>query len=206
MDERERAMARELILARHGDVGPEYAGRYVGHTDLPLSERGRRQAAALAQVLRTARPQKCFTSPAARAVQTAEPAGLDPTVCDDLREIHFGRWEGKTFAEICALDPGLVDRWAELHADFEFPGGERVGDFLERTKKIALHMAACPADVVLAVTHGGVIRAILCHLLGLDPRQCLLFQVDYASLTKVVLFDGKGVLAGLNDTCHLGGL
>ena len=56
-------------------------------------------------------------------------------------------------------------------------------------------MARDPADTVLAVTHGGAIRAILCHLLGLDPRNYVLFEVDYAAAVVLHLFDGRGVLA-----------
>ena len=59
---------------------------------------------------------------------------------------------------------------------------------------------------MLLVTHGGVIRAMICRLLGLPPRDYLLFDTRCASLSVVDIFDGKGVLAGLNDVCHLEGL
>lgn len=52
---------------------------------------------------------------------------------------------------------------------------------------------------MLAVTHGGVIRAMLCRLLGLSPRQYVLFEVGYAGMAVVHLYDGKGVLAGLEN-------
>ena len=255
-------MARHLILIRHGDIGPEYAGRYIGRTDPPLSALGRQQAAALAHAIRShlpctpfparreppgratlrtqhvgaqhvyppwravplpidgvsletrhnandyippLRPHKCLCSPLLRTVQTAELAGLQTTICDELREADFGRWDGKSFNEISTADPGLVDQWAAWAPDLAFPDGDRIADFLARTNHIARRMAHDPAETVLVVTHAGVIRALICHLLALEPRHYLLFHVDYASLTTIDLFDGNGVLAGLNDTCHLRG-
>jgi len=196
-------MAHCLLLVRHGDTGPQYRGRFVGRTDVPLSERGERQAATLASVVHGLGTTRCFCSPLMRAVRTAGLACLKAVVWDDLREVDFGRWEGRTFEEVQAADPELVARWAEWPADFAFPGGERIGDFLARVRQAADRMASDPAEVVVAVTHGGVIRAMACHLLGLDARQYVLFNVEPASVTRVDLFDGKGVLAGLNDTCHL---
>jgi broad specificity phosphatase PhoE len=56
-------------------------------------------------------------------------------------------------------------------------------------------MARDPADTVLAVTHGGAVRAIICHLLGLEPQHYVLFEVDYAAPVVLHLLDGRGVLA-----------
>ncbi len=87
-----------------------------------------------------------------------------------------------------------MDRWAAFEFDFAFPGGESLAGFLERVRQSADRMAHDPADTVLAVTHGGAIRAIICHLLGLDPRNYVLFEVEYAAAVVLHLFDGRGVL------------
>jgi broad specificity phosphatase PhoE len=113
----------------------------------------------------------------------------------DLREIDFGRWEGKTFSEIRDSSPAEIARWARFAPDFAFPGGESLRDFLGRVRRAADRLAADEAETVLAVTHGGVIKAMLCHLLGLDSRRYVAFEIAPASLTVVRLFEGKGVLS-----------
>ena len=79
-------------------------------------------------------------------------------------------------------------------ADFAFPGGEGLAGFFERVSAAADRLAADDADTVLAVTHGGVIRAMICHLLSLERRHYVLFDVDYAAVVVLRLFDGRGVL------------
>lgn len=202
-------MAGSLLLVRHASVDSANRHQYVGRTDLPLSEEGRHQAEALTEPIRRHRPTQCVCSPLRRAIETAEPIvealGLEPRIEPDLREIDFGRWEGKTFEEICHTDSERVDRWAEFSPDFAFPEGESIRDFLERVGHAAAKAIASPEERVLVVTHGGVIRAMICHLLGLSPKNYVLFEVTHASLTMVNLFGTNGVLSLLNDTCHLEG-
>jgi len=194
-------MAQRLILARHASTGA--SGRYIGASDLPLDEEGRRQAQALGQAVARRAVGRCLCSPLLRARQTAELAALAFEVDSDLREIDFGRWEGKAFDEIRRDYPEAVDHWASFAPDFAFPGGERLGDFHERIHRVAHRIAEGDADTVLAVTHGGVILALICHLLGLKPEKYVQFKVGNASLTTIELFDGKGVLSELNNCAHL---
>jgi len=199
-------MAKELVLLRHADIGRGYTGRLVGSTDVPLSVLGRKQAALVAAAARERAAGRCFCSPQRRALETSEVAGISAEVDQDLREVDFGRWEGKTFDEAAASDPELVGSWSAFDQDFAFPDGESIGDFLARVRRAADRMVAEASEVVLAVTHAGVIRAVICYLLGLQPWQYVLFDVRPASLTTIQVFAGKGVLTGLNDVCHLKGL
>ena len=198
-------MTKRVILIRHGDLGEGCSGRYIGRTDAPLSEGGKRQAAALAGELRRLNGAHVLCSPLLRTRETAEMALGAVDACDidsDLREIDFGRWEGMGFAEIAAADPAAVDRWATLDEDFAFPGGESIGDFSKRIGAVAGRIAADPAGTVVAFTHGGVIRYLICCFLGLEDRHYLLFDVRPGSLSEVSLDGGKGVLIRLNDRCH----
>ena len=200
-------MAGRLLLVRHGAAANPQPPRYVGSTDAPLSEEGRRQVEALANILPRRKPVRCLSSPLRRASETANAiaaaTGIRVEIDPDLREIDFGRWEGKTFEEIKAIDPGEVDRWAESTERFSFPEGESVRGFLDRVHRAADRMTAAGDDVVVAVTHGGVIRATICYLLGLPPANYVLFDVACASLSTIELFGDKGVLAELNNTSHL---
>ena len=193
-------MARWLHLVRHGVGAGAAAGMFLGKTDPPLSPVGEAQARALAGPLAGLAPTRAFTSPLARGRRTAALAlpALAAAVLPDLREIDFGRWEGRTFAQIAAAEPDLVRQWNDFDPDFGFPGGERLRDFHARVQAVATVLAAEAADGVAVFTHGGVIRTLICHFLGLPLRQYLIFRIDPGSLSSVELFGDRGVLTGLN--------
>lgn len=200
-------VAKKLILLRHGALDAEYAGRFVGSTDAGLSAAGRRQAAALGGYLEKKGAAQVIVSPLRRARETADFAldstGRKYTVDDGLREIDFGAWEKKTFDEISREDSINAERWGRFDYDFAFPGGESLQSFIDRIGDLALRIASDPAQTILAITHGGVIRFLICHFLGLEPRHYLLFNVGFGSISAIDLFDGAGVLTRLNDVCHL---
>lgn len=192
-------MTRRLLLVRHGQIVGSGHGRFIGATDPPLDSYGQQQAKALAGRLARLAPQRCYCSPKLRCRQTASAAMPEMTaqLDEQLREIDFGQWENRTFAEIARDQPLLVDRWASFAADFAFPGGESLQGFMDRVRAAADRLVQDDAETVLAVTHGGVIRAMLCHLLGLEPQKYLIFDVPYAAMAVVDLFDGRGVLMAL---------
>lgn len=196
-------MARQLLLIRHASVPDEYAGQFLGRSDVPLGDKAAGQIRNLMPLLRRRQPGKLVSSPLRRARETADGLAtemrLAAEVDADLREIDFGLWEEKTFAQISAGWPDEVARWAEFNEEFAFPGGESIGGFLQRIRLAADRLAGDEAEVVAAVTHGGVVRAMICYLLGLSYRQYLLFDVRHAACATIDLFDGKGVLRGLND-------
>jgi alpha-ribazole phosphatase len=201
-------MAQRLILIRHGDLGKTCRGRYIGRTDVPLSAEGRSQATALAAPLARLGEARYLCSPLLRARETAGLAlacsGFEIDV--DLQEIDFGRWEAMSFLQIAAADPAAVERWAALDDAFAFPDGEAIGAFGARVRAAASKIAADPAGTVVAFTHGGVIRLIICHFLGLEARDYLLFDCGTASISEIRIEAGKGVLTRLNDRHHLEGL
>lgn len=206
----EVALAHKVILIRHGDTGIQHRGRYIGSTDIPLSPDGWLQASQLAAPLRREAAGKYISSPSRRARETAR-AALDwctiATEFDpDLREVDFGAWEGKTFAEITASHPQDVAKWAAYHADFAFPKGEGIAAFAKRVQEAGRRLAADPAETVAVFTHAGVIRALICHYLALECSKYLHFDIKPASVTTIAIHDnGRGVLTGLNDLCHLEG-
>lgn len=191
-------MASRLILLRHGRTG--LSGRYVGSSDVPLSEEGRKQILDLRPDLGTIKIDGLLASPMLRCTQSANlldlglPMQLDP----DLREIDFGRWEGKSFAEIEAQDPALVQHWASGADDFCFPGGEATSGFANRIDTVKNRLLASDARTLLLVTHGGVIRSLICGLLGLSQSNYLLFQAAKGHYSTINLYDGGGVLTGFN--------
>lgn len=197
-------MCHRLILIRHAQIGSQYTGRYLGSTNVPLSEAGCRQAGKLAGVLGKLRPEKIFCSPLLRARQTVE--AITKEFCpivefdDNLREIGFGRWEGLTFEEIADRDPAGVRQWAAGGIDFTFPDGERTNHFIERIELALDRIIKDPIPIIAVISHGGVIRFMICALLGLEYEKYLLFNVKPAALTRIDLFEGnRGVLVGFNQ-------
>jgi alpha-ribazole phosphatase len=185
---------------RHARIDANHIGQLIGATDVALDPAAEKHARTLAGRLRRWQPQVCYCSPKRRCRQTAAAVApeLPPHVDPDLREIDFGQWETRVFADVVAQDSTLLDRWAAFDLDFTFPGGERVGDFLHRVQTAADRLIHADAETVLAVAHGGVIRAMLCLLLGLEARNYVAFHVPYATMVVVDLFDGKGVLSALD--------
>lgn len=191
-------MPQQIHFLRHG-VTTAPSGSLIGSTDVELSKQGVFQAERLAARLPQGLP--CWCSPMLRTRQTLEPLeklGVADDVRFDsrLREIDFGAWEMLTFAEISNRDAG-IDAWKEYH-HFTFPEGESVAHFAERLQSFIEEVQSKPQKQVLVLTHGGVIRTMLCLILGLDIRNYLLFEVKHASWSTVTLYTHGGVLTGLN--------
>jgi broad specificity phosphatase PhoE len=107
----------------------------------------------------------------ATAVPIAARLGLTPTTIDDLREMDFGRFEGRSFEEIHRLDPQFVERLADVHDDnLKWPEGERRGAFYERVwRAFGQVVDEQPGRRVVVVAHGGVIGAFMAMLRGQLP-------------------------------------
>lgn len=169
-----------VILARHGETDWNRDGIWQGHGDPPLNDLGRRQAAALADGLAGESIDVLYSSDLRRARETAEivgrslglPVRLDP----GLREIDIGSWSGLTRAQIEERFPGGVREDGETSEAFDLRA-------LETLRRIA---RAHAGRRVLAVTHGGVVRALDRHMLG-EPRavlgNCEVCEVRYEAGT-----------------------
>jgi broad specificity phosphatase PhoE len=196
-------MASRLLLIRHAETDAAQKKLLVGSTEVSAGEEGLERLDRFRRVLEPYTPAEWFCSPMKRALQTAERivdvCGLDREVRvdDRLREIDFGRWEMRSFADISLSDPDLVDDWAGYDG-FVFPGGEAVSAFQGRVSDVLSALHRLPAKEVCVVTHGGVIRAMICLALGKSPADYLLYSVRPGTLTVLDLYPEGGVLAGLN--------
>ena len=200
---------KRLLLMRHGETDLTPTRHFVGRTDLGLSAIGITQATRMGDLMQIHQPERCFCSPMLRCVESAKAvigsSGLPFETVADLREIDFGTWEKLTFNEVEAIDPEGVQRWLKFDRRFSFGNGERIGAFFARVKRVATQIVASPENSILVVTHGGVIRLLLCHFLGLPLRHYFRFEIGPASLTALDLYEsGHGVLAGLVQCNHDG--
>lgn len=183
---------------RHGDTGLQ--GRYIGTTDVPLTERGKEQVRLTAGVLREKGIAKIMCSPLLRCRQTLELLDF-PCTCqfsELLREVDFGRWEGKNFAEIVQIDEELINSWVTEPESFSFPGGESLEIFKNRVATFKTQLEKMVEDKILVIAHGGIIRHLLCLVLGLHSDKYLLFDVMPGCFCSVRLYAEGGVLTGFN--------
>jgi probable phosphoglycerate mutase len=161
---------------RHGQTDWNAERRYQGHADIPLNEKGRAQAARNGAALKDIAPARAafISSPLVRATETLEIAreamGLPRkryALDDRLLEIDLGDWNGKTYDEIAAEDPGVHARREKEKWNFRTPGGEsyaeaaaRVRDFLKSLDRPAI-----------ITGHGASGRILRAYLLGLKPSR-----------------------------------
>lgn len=159
---------RQILLIRHCEVPDEYRGRYIGSTDVSLSEAGRAAARNLAPQLASFAPETIVSSPLRRAVETAELAAPGREIRFDprLTEIDFGAWEALTFAEIeQRATPEELRCWSESPGEMRFPGGESFPAFRRRVDAaFAELLAGTAGEIVAVVTHGGPAMRILATL------------------------------------------
>jgi probable phosphoglycerate mutase len=159
-------------LVRHAESDWNAANRFQGHSDRPLTKRGRRQAEALAEELAgLAALEAVYSSPLRRALDTAatigDRVGLQPVPLDDLREVDVGSWAGLSRAEVEARHPDAFRRW--LRGGEGWEDGESYAEMSARVLGAVVRIAEeHDGAEVLVVSHGGPIRAVQAAAAGLD--------------------------------------
>ncbi|MDD2219779.1 MAG: histidine phosphatase family protein [Desulfoplanes sp.] len=196
----------DVYLLRHGDCRTDGVRRYVGQIDYPLNAIGREQARRWQGFFLRHRPDRVVCSDLLRTVQTAEEVlGLSmvvPVLEPAFREISLGDWEGVPHKDIKRDFPdAYAARGADLAA-FCPPGGESFAEVQSRVVAAfdALRSGASPTDILLIVTHAGVIRSLLCHILGIPLGQMFSLGLDYAGLTHLE-FSRHGWVVRVMNIC-----
>ena len=190
-----------LLLIRHAEPDEDARGRCYGRLDVGLSPRGLASAERLAENLGNVALDALYASPRLRAVQTAAALGGALTVDDRLRELDFGRLEGRTYEEIEREQPELFRRWMETPTQVRFPGGESYADLGERVASAVDDVVAANRERTVAlVSHGGVIRAALAVALGLPGERAFSLDLGYARVSVVDWFGTSPVVRLVNGT------
>ncbi len=170
----ETGLWTRIYLVRHGEVDAAWQARIYGDLDVPLSERGKEQAAEAARRLADRPFARVVSSDLSRAYFGAEciragrqPAG-NPEIDRRWREVCRGSWAGRTFAELEQQEPGAFAGWLADPARIRPPGGENLTDVAERLQPaIAGLLASHPGAEVAVVAHGWVMRVLIGRCLGL---------------------------------------
>jgi broad specificity phosphatase PhoE len=169
-----------IYLARHGETAWSLSGQHTGLTDLPLTERGERNARLLGERLHGLTFARVFTSPLQRAVRTCELAGFGAVaeVDSDLVEWNYGDYEGRRTVEIHAERPD----W-QLFRD-GCPGGESRDQVGARADRVVNRVRAIQGDVLL-FSSGHFLRVFAARWLGLEPAGGRYFLLSTASLSAL---------------------
>jgi broad specificity phosphatase PhoE len=191
-----QGMPVEVLVARHPQVQANLEGRFVGAGESPFTPLGERQCAELAAYIAAWQPNGVHCSPRLRARRVAELAaslaGVDAFVDDDLAEIDFGSAEGLTFEE--AKRAGVdIDLLGGPPESAPFRDGETWRAFAERIDAAADRIEHYGLRIAV-VAHGGTVRSLISHWLGLPDKAAWRFAVPNASVATLTLWDGTGTL------------
>ncbi|MCZ6547548.1 MAG: histidine phosphatase family protein [Deltaproteobacteria bacterium] len=199
-----------IFLLRHGETAWNKQRRVMGRLEIPLNRKGISQANRIARLLPNLEIHAIYSSPLKRALDTAQilleqnkiPMKIDP----ELTEVDFGRWEGYLFDDL--VEDETYRRFLRSPQKSAVPGGETIGDVQKRGLK-AIQRAALeiPEGRLLFVSHGDVIRAILCHYLRVPLEEYRRLRIDNGSLS-VLEIDGTWAhikfINYIPDITHMG--
>ncbi len=201
-----------FVLLRHGQTAMSVAKQYCGRSNPELTELGMRQARAAAKVIgERGGIDAVVSSPLTRCVQTAELVAdalrVDVATHDDLIELDFGAWDGKTFPQAHAADPLIHEAWIS-DPTVTPPGGESLDSLDRRTHRLRRRLEADYAGrTVLLVSHVTPIKSFIRQALGSGPQTFSRVFLDLASISIVEFFaeDARvdGCVRVVNDTSHL---
>ena len=195
-------MTTTVFLVRHGThgvLGRMLCGRIPA---LALAPDGRREAAAVGRRLSEHAPRALYASPLQRAQETAaiigDATGLVAQTTGALDEIEFGAWTGRDFADL-RNDPAW-ERWNQARSHHRPPGGETMLEVQTRVAAwLSTVMATHPEAAIVAVSHSDVIKALLCHALGLSIDHHHRFEVSPGSISTIVAGTWGMTVHGMNE-------
>ena len=181
-----------MWLARHGETEWTQTRRHTGTTDIPLTERGREQARALIPSFEGIQFDDVLSSPMQRAEETARLIGLDPVPDERLMEWNYGKYEGRTAAEIQGERPGW-DLWRD-----GCPGGEQADDVARRLEPLLDHLRTGGERRVVLFGHAHCFRVLAGSWLELGAMAGRALTLGTASLSVMATEHGNPVIAHWN--------
>lgn len=177
------------ILMRHGETEWNRQGRVMGRHPVELTANGREQVAATARFAQSLKPDLIVTSPLVRARQSAEimSAGLGGIEIIEepaIAEVLYGRWEGMTYHELIDDPHYIIYRKSPI--EHPTPGGETIPEVQSRGVEAVLRtMEQHSGKRVLFVSHGDIVRTVLCHFLKVELQHFHRIRVDNAALSAI---------------------
>jgi broad specificity phosphatase PhoE len=193
---------------RHGETELQSSLRYWGKTNVALGPIGLHQAEQLRDRLAMEQINFIYSSELKRAADTADIIAarhnLKVIACPELSEVDFGRLEGLEFNEIHSQFPEVEKMWLARDPALVYPDGESLTDFENRVTTFEARLKNHRAnETILVIAHAGVLRTLICQLLGLEMKNRWSLRVDLASLSIIETYPEINILCLLNDVSHL---
>ncbi|NOZ20927.1 MAG: histidine phosphatase family protein [Planctomycetes bacterium] len=199
-----------LILIRHGETDWNRDKIFRGRADIPLGDRGLKQAERVGEALKDRALEAVYTGPLQRCVQTATPIAarrqITLATLDAVTDIDYGDWQGEPETVVREEYPDLFRQWETTPEGVTFPNGEGLEDVRKRSLPAILDVAARHDGEVAVVSHRVVLKVVILGLLGLGVEKFWSVRLDTCSLTLFDISKHRTILARLNDVSHLAGL
>jgi alpha-ribazole phosphatase len=205
-------MAVKIFLIRHGQTLWNQEGRYQGDKDIDLTEEGIMQAKLTAEYLSNVDFSNIYSSPLKRAVDTAniinetnKGKNLKIIIRDDLKEMHFGKWEGMKFEQLGKVYYKEFQQWLSDPYNYCPPGGESFKKVKERSIKEINNIVKEneKGSNVAVVTHGGVILSILVYWLQIPLPRWRSIILNQGAINIAVVDRDFPYISTINFTGHL---
>jgi len=202
-------MKTKLIIVRHAEAVGNKIREFHGWTDEGITERGNLQASRVAERLKDVAIDVIYSSSMKRTMETAryisEVKNLPIIPVDDLNEINGGLWEGMTWRELARKYPDLYDIWENEPHLLQFPEGESMEGFQRRVVAAVTRILEKEAGKnILIVTHGTVIKVLLCYLKELPLKEMVRIPwCDNTAITAGTWENGTFTVEVEGDASHL---
>lgn len=196
-----------ILLVRHGQTEWNRVERFRGRATIQLNDNGLEQARQTAVwISKMHKPTAVFSSPMARAMQTAmeiaQPLGLKVVSSEGLNDIDYGKWQGLTPQEVRAEWPELMAEWNRHPENVQIPNGETLRQVQERAMETVYQICDFhPSSEILLVSHTVVIRLILLKVLGLGMESFLRIHQDPCGV-NVFSSEGSNFILHRLNCCH----
>jgi broad specificity phosphatase PhoE len=197
-----------ILLLRHAETEWNRERRFQGWRDVPLSATGREQAESAARLLAATRIDAVWSSPLARARDTAAiiaaPHRLAVQESEAFREMGFGDWEGLTRDEVRERFPDAQRAWAETPHEAAWPGAETLAAVRARALAgLEALRAAHTGQTICLVSHGITGRILILEALGLGPDRLWSFHLSSTGISELEFRDDWTTLHRMNSLIHL---
>lgn len=202
-------MQTGIVLVRHGETKWNSEGIFRGRSDIPLNERGLKQAEATGSYLQSFNFAAVYSSPLSRALQTAaaicRSRKIKPQPLAAFTDISFGPWEGQTYSSLETLYPEEIRTWREEPANHKLPGAETLDEAkLRAFTEMERLVQANRGKSIAIVSHRVVIKLLLLAAIGLGSEAFWKIKQDTCSINILEYSPtGEYIIVRLNETCHL---
>lgn len=185
-----------LTIYRHGEILlPDDEKRFIGRTDYPLSDAGRKQICRVAEMYRPT-PEAIYASSSSRCLESGQifqsvlsDSGTETElyIRDDLGEIDLGAWENQTFAAVREKYPREFAARGRDLPNYRIPQAETFAEVQQRVAAVIRDIAGQTNSEVILITHLGVIRTLRCYYHQVPLSQMMEWYLDYG---ECLVIDG----------------